>query len=224
MKPICLWYHGVLFIGHPPRPLQCAQWIIGEQMAQLSVSGLLAAASMFFAGINGSRESITVAKSLLPAKAQITFHGLGSFNENTTIEMLCEWAKTHPGWNVLYFHSKGATKTKPVEIQHSSNWRRQMMHDLVLNWRQCIPLLEDHDVVCSHWKWGCADGSQHLPAGNVVWTTSDFVARLPDMRLRERIKISGIGALESRYEAEVFWGNGPRPKVFQFQPEGVGMP
>lgn len=224
MKPLALFYHCLLFLGEPPRPLPCAQWIIGEQMAQLSVSGLLAAATEFHAGINGSQESIPVAKGLLPAKAQMTFHGLRVFNENVTLLMLHEWAKTHRGWNVLWFHSKGATKVRSHEIQHASDWRRGMMHDLVLNWRQCIPLLETHDIVCSHWKWNVADGTQSIPAGNCLWINSDFAAKLPSLHLRDRIKQDGIGALSARYEAEVYWGNGPRPKVFQFQPAGHGMP
>ncbi len=139
--------------------------------------------------------------------------------------MLHEFCKANPGWHVLYFHAKGSTKTKPSETMHANDWRRGMMHDLVLNWRECLPLLDTHDIVCSHWKWNqCHDRSQHIPAGNFLWITSDFAATLPSMLERERIRNDGIGALSSRYEAECFWGNGPRPRVFQFRPTGPGMP
>ncbi len=66
MKPCAIFFHGLLFLGQPPRPLPYAQAIIGEQMAQLNVSGLVKAAGAFYAGINGSQESIPIAKRLLP--------------------------------------------------------------------------------------------------------------------------------------------------------------
>ncbi len=89
-----------------------------------------------------------------------------------------------------------------------------MMQDVILGWRNCVNDLENgFDISCSHWMWNMADGTQHIPAGNFLWTTSDFIAKLPSIYLRERIKLDGIGAASARFEAEVFWGNGPRPVV-----------
>jgi len=66
---------------------------------------------------------------------------------------------------------------------------------------------------------GQADGTQNIPAGNFLWIKSDFVATLPSMYKRDRIKLSGMTSPESRYEAEVFWGNGTRlPKVIDKHP------
>lgn len=101
-----------------------------------------------------------------------------------------------------------------------------MMGDLVLNWNRCVHDLDDgNDIVCSRWLWNMADGSQHIPAGNFLWVKSSFVARLPSIFLRERIKVSGIGHLESRYESEVYWGNGPKPNVKHYRlTSGGGIP
>ena len=227
MKPICIWYHGLFFLGDPPQSMPGAMWIVAEQMGLLWATGLLNAASSMYVGVNGGLESARLVKERIPSKAQVIFHGLGSRSENLTIVALHDWAKGHPDWNILYFHSKGASCEHGSEkFQRNAIWRQTMMNDLVLNWRTCVAELEaGHDIVCSHWKWHAADGSQHLPAGNFCWLTSNFVAKLPSIFERERIKISGIGAVESRYEAEVFWGNGPRPNVKMFRKyPGDGIP
>jgi hypothetical protein len=96
-----------------------------------------------------------------------------------------------------------------------------MMKDLVENWRTCVEDLKTHDITCSHWMWNMgSDQSQHIPAGNFLWITSNFAARLPSMFERQRIKDSGISHVDSRYESEVYWGNGPRPEVKQYRPNG----
>jgi hypothetical protein len=223
-KPIALFYNGLFVLGDPPRHLPNAGCIVSNQITQMINSGLWDAATKIYFGINGGNESVPIAKSIIPAKAKITYHGLKNRNENATIMQLWEGAKTHPGWNVLYLHAKGASHDPQSDYGRSSAaWREGMMQDLVVNWRQCVADLEKgYDIVCSHWMWNMADGSQHIPAGNFLWVTSDFVAKLPSMLLRERIKQDGLGALASRYEAEVFWGNGPRPNVLSYRPNGGG--
>ena len=218
-KPIAIFFHGLFFMGDPPRYLPHAVDIIVQQIAKIIDSGLWHAAKEIHFGINGGVESGIMSTAVIPEMAKVRFHGLESRSENLTIVMLHEWAKTHPGWNVLYLHAKGASH--PPESTHSivveTPWRDLMMQDLVGNWRQCVADLATHDIVCSQWKWDQADGTQHIPAGNFLWTTSDFVAKLPSIHLRERVKQDGIGSASSRFEAEVFWGNGPRPNVKSYR-------
>lgn len=224
--PIAVWFHGLFVIGRPPAILPSALPIITEQMALLKSSGLEEAAAEIHCGVNGGFESLPFAVSVFPKKANIIYHGLQSRAENLTIVKLHEWCQTHPGWNVLSFHSKGATHAPGTEYGEGSAkpWRQGMMQDLVSNWRTCVRDLDaGADIACSHWMWEMADGTQHIPAGNFLWIKSDFAATLPSMFLRERIQQDGIDALSSRYEAEVFWGNGPvRPKVRQYRPNGGG--
>lgn len=221
MKPVAIFYHGLVCMGEPARLVPHAVWIMAEQTEQITRSGLLAAATEFHAGINGGSESVSLATKNLPAKAKVTYHGLASRAENLTIVMIEEWVKTHPDWYVLYLHQKGATKKiSSLEGRMSSMWRNGMMEDMVLNWRRCVADLDSgYDVVCSTWMWGCVDGTQNIPAGNMLWFRSDFAAKLPSIFDRARIKQDGIGALTSRYEAEVYWGNGPRPNVKSYRPE-----
>lgn len=170
-------------------------------------------------GCNGGDESIPVAKHIIPEKARVIFHGLESRSENLTLVALHEWSKTHPGWVIFYAHTKGITHTPGTEYHHvASVWRRTMMKDLVTNWKTCVnDLRTGYDVACSCWEWGMADGTQNIPPGNFLWVKSDFVAKLPSMFERARIKMSGISSVESRFESEVFWGNGPKPNVKQYR-------
>lgn len=214
--------------------LPAAPEIIAEQMAALKTSGLEDAATEIHIGVNGTKtESEPFSGLLFPAKAKVTYHGLQCRNELRTIMILEEWVKTHPNWNVLYFHSKGATHAPGSHYGHnvSCPWRVGMMQDLVENWKGCVYDLEKgydsdlgkgYDIVCSHWMWNMADGTQHIPAGNFLWITSDFAAKLPSFLIRDRLRVSGLDSVESRFEAEVYWGNGPRPNVKSYRPNGGG--
>ncbi len=219
MKPIAIFFHGLFFLGDPPRHMPNAGCIISDQITQMVNSGLWDAAEQIIFGINGGEESYVVAKSIIPndKKVVVTLHGLASKSENLTIVMIEEWVKTHPGWNVLYLHAKGSSHEPNSDYAQrvSKPWREAMMADLVVNWRQCVADLDaGHDVACMVWLsdqgW---DKSQHYAAGTFFWATSDFLAKLPSIYLRDRIKQDGIGAASSRFEAEVWIGNGPRPKV-----------
>ena len=207
MKPICVIFHGLFFLGDPPRHMPNAGCIMANQICQMVDSGLWDEASEIHFGINGGTESEPVAKAIIPAKATVTYHGLDSRSENLTVEMLINWAKTHPGWNVLYCQAKGSSHDPNSDYAHnvSRPWREGMMQDLVMNWRTCVGDLDaGHDIACMVWLWNQGwDQSQHIPAGNMTWMTSDFAAKLPSLYLRERIKQDGMKAVTSRYEAEV---------------------
>lgn len=214
MRPIAIFYHCLFFIS-PKKALPIAAWIVQEQMDWLYNSGLLKEATELHVGVNGGPESKKIVSDRIPHKANVIYHGLNSHSENLTIIMVEEWVKTHPGWDILYFHSKGATK--PIggkEGMMATHWRNGMMSDLVSNWRQCVGALAGgHDIVCSSWLWHQAGGAQNLPAGNFLWVKSEFAAKLPSIMLAARIQQDGVAALSSRYEAEVYWGNGPKPRV-----------
>jgi hypothetical protein len=170
-------------------------------------------------GCNGGDESVPIARRILPEKSRVIMHGLESHSENLTLVELQKWAFKHPGWVILYFHTKGITHKPGSEYAHVSTlWRRTMMQDLVDNWKTCVnDLRSGYDIACSCWENGMADGTQNIPPGNFLWVKADFVAKLPSIYERARIKQSGISSAESRFEAEVFWGNGPKPNVKQYR-------
>lgn len=216
MKPIAIFFHGLFFGGDPPRHLPQAGCIISNQITQMIGSGVWGAASEIYFGINGGEESKWPAFNIIPLPVQAEMHGIQCRSENRSIERLLQWSQSNHGWNILYLHAKGATHDPGSHYATAvaAPWREAMMHDLVVNWRQCVADLETHDIACMVWLWDQGhDHSQHIPAGNFLWITSDFAAKLPSLYMRERIKQDGIDALSSRYESEVAWGNGPRPIV-----------
>ena len=157
-----------------------------------------------------------------PATVKPTFHGLQCKNELRTLLLVEEFAKTHTGWNVLYFHSKGATH--PLGHELSARWRRCMMRHLVSNWRQCVQELESgFDSVGCHWMQPPqTPPGQNIWGGNFWWASSDFLRTLPSLLDTWRVKNSGIDSIDSRYEAEVWIGNGPNlPKVKDHHPNGL---
>ncbi len=193
-------------------------------MQTLIASGLLTHANHFQAGFNGGLESEILATSIMPEQVKLTMHGLQSRSENLTIVEIEQWLKkspTHANWYVLYFHSKGASRPF-CGTNHGDfikRWRDCMMHNCVSNWRQCVAALDEGFDACGcHWMQSEGlDESQNLFGGNFWWAKGSYLLTLPSIFNRARIKQSGIDSLESRFESEVWIGNGKRkPKVCDF--------
>lgn len=168
----------------------------------------------FVVGVNGGPESMKFVKRLIPEQAQIVLHGLECRNENRTILAMEQWLPCHEDWNVLYFHARGATH--PPKDSITDAWRNCMMRHTVSNWRRCVEDLDDgYDAVGAHWMEPPATPKgQYIFAGTFWWAKASYLLTLPSILDRDRIRESGIDALESRYEAEVWIGNGPvKPKV-----------
>ncbi len=214
---LAIFYHALMFLGNPPQLLPHAVNVINEQMCALEESGLLGACSEFIVGLNGGQESLEISNLIIPAKARIVLHGLESRNENLTIIEIEKFAKANPDWLILYFHAKNSTRDPTTDYGRKCEaWRLCMMRQCVHNWPRAVQYLQQgYDSCGVHWRTGIgADKSQHYWAGTFFWVTSRFFATLPSLYTRARIKQSGIGSLESRYEAEVVLGLGPRlPRV-----------
>lgn len=223
--PIIVFWHGLFFIGNDSQPLNLE--IIIEQMEALKASGLEDAASEIHAGINGGPESEFFSQSLLPEKTKVTYHGLQCRSENRTIVMIEEWCRNNSGEaHILYFHSKGITHAKGSDYGENMSrpWRNRMMKHCVWDWRQCTADLLSHEAVGCHWLTGQGwDKSQHYFAGTFAWFRASFFRTIPSLTTRQRIKDSGLDAAESRFEAEVHIGNGPRlPVVKNYYSGGIG--
>lgn len=214
MKPIAIFYHCLFYLGEPPHALPVATSIISEQMEALRVSGLLGHCMSMTVGVNGGQESMGAVDVFIPRKAQVIMHGLKCHNENRTLFHVEQWLPGHEDWYVLYFHSKGASHPKRDEF--TTTWRNCMMRHDITNWRQCVQDLDlGYEAVGCHWMTPPATPEgQNIFAGTFWWAKASYLLTLPSIMERERIKVSGMDALESRYESEVWIGNGPRlPKV-----------
>lgn len=209
---LAVFYHCLLKRGDPPEPIPAALSIVASQMATLKTSGLLDAASQLIVGINGGEESKPLADALLPAGASAVFHGLQCRNECRTIRLIEEWLPGHEDWYVLYHHSKGATKPD----LRNRYWRDCMERHCVKNWRRCVADLDSGcDAVGCHWFTPpFTPPGQRIFAGTFFWSKASYLRTLPSIMDRDRIKLSGIDSIDSRYESEVWIGNGPvQPKV-----------
>lgn len=216
---IAIFHHSLFFLNDGILP-QAVQ-IVFEQMELLKSCGLEDAATEIHCGINGTpAESGVFARSLLPAKATKHFHGLQCRNENRSIVMIERTLPFLPDdCYCLYFHAKGSTH--PPDDLLRKPWAHCMTRHLVSEWRNCVSALnQGYDAVgCHYMEPPATPLTQYIFAGNFFWATASFLRTLPSIMKRERIKDSGIDAVESRYESEVWIGNGPRPpKVMDYCP------
>lgn len=217
---LAVFYHGLFAVETPDNILPYTCEVIKGQMDTATKSGLIEAAQYFCVGINGGDESVPISRIIIPTKADLIFHGLDSRNENATIVALERWLPGHEGWYVFYFHAKG-TITKSGGPENSVKWRGCMMRNLVSNWGQCVSdLNQGYESVGCHWMtYPQTPKGQSIWAGTFFWAKADFLLTLPSIMLRDRIKQSGLKHRDSRYEAEVWIGNGPRlPKVKDYHP------
>lgn len=207
---IAIFYHCLFVSGNPPEPLEKAIRVVHEQMEMIRLCGLENAANEIHCGVNGSDESIALARALLPKKAQITYHGLHSRSENLTIAMMEEWISWNPNWAVLYFHAKGAFHGE----DYTNNWRRCLMLHCIWNWRTCVGDLEHKQPfqsVGAHWlrNYG-PDGSQNYWGGNFFWANSNFLMTLPSIHTKAACLMHGTASPQARFEAETWIGGGIR--------------
>lgn len=203
-----IFFHSVFTIDG--KPLPAAIPIVREQMKALKDSGLLDAADTMIVGVNGGDGDYQIGKELFPEQAFVVYHGTKCRNELRTIVLLEQWvADQVDEWRVLYFHAKGSSH--PTGHDLSTRWRRCGMRHLVHNWRQCVKDLETVESVGVHFMTGDqTPPGQSIWAGNTWFSRSSYLKTLPSLYERARIKESGIDALESRFEAEVWHFNGER--------------
>jgi hypothetical protein len=214
---IAVFYHCLFTMNEEILPT--AMSVVAEQMEMMQDCGLTNAADEIHIGINGGANDYLYAMSILPAKANMVFHGIQCKNECRTILMVEEFVKTHPGWVVLYFHAKGATHSPMNSNYHA--WRYCMMHHLITEWACCVSELHHGFESCGcHWIPNALPG-QNIWGGNFWWATSDFLRTVPSIMSCSRIRTgqSQLDDLETRYEAEVWIGKGKRlPVVRDYHP------
>jgi hypothetical protein len=225
VKPIAVFYHTLFFKGAPDHPCLHGFNICKEQMAILKASGLEDAASEIRVGVNGGEESVVYARLSLPEKATVYYQGVNEGSETPTMVRMWDWSKEHPGWNVLYFHCKGATQTDTEYLKFVTRWRNCMMNACVVNWQRCIADLDSgFESVGCHWMMNVGvPPIDNIWGGNFWWATSDFISTLPSILDRELIKTHGVAAPIARYEGERWIGAGARlPKIKDYHVNGIG--
>lgn len=168
-----------------------------EQMNTVEKSGLLAAATEFYIGLNGDSEDRDIARLFAPAQARIICHGKNATTEIPTLKLLRSWLPGHQDWFVLYFHMKGVSHPPLGE-----NWRRRMEKFCIWDWRSCVEDLAHVHVCGCHWltpKDWPATVKTPMFGGNFWWARISYLLSLPTLP---------EPTWENRYEAESWIGRG----------------
>lgn len=201
-KPIAVFYHVYMSGGDPPANFDNAIRIVSTQLDSLNASGMVEEAAHICIGVNGTPEDYLAVSSLAYEGVEI-YHNLNGTAELPTMKRMQDFCKTHPGWHVLYLHTKGVIHNgNPV----FENWRLCMEKTVIWNWRRCITdLNRGFDTVGAHWltpaKYSFI-GKVPYWGGNFFWATSDYLNTLPI-----------IDIMADRYEAEVWIGKTSKKKI-----------
>lgn len=201
-KPVAIFYHTYWSSGEIPCNRDNTIRLYCEQMDTMNFLGLRDTAQHLTVGVSGSEEDFGMAQSIVAWPNIHFLHNKTGVGELPTMKCMQDWCKKHPGFAVLYFHTKGAI--------HNGNpvyelWRRCMEKAVLYKWRSCVEdlSLRKLDSAGAHWlrpNQYPIIGRTPYWGGNFWWATSDFLNTLPP-----------IDVTLSRYEAEVWIGRGPRP-------------
>lgn len=225
MKPIAIFYHTVFFKADGS-PFQWSVKFNEKYMKDLADSGLLDVQRRFVASINGGSESEVYAKVYLP-QAKHVFYGLDNPGANLIMDEMRLFCVGHPGWNVLYFHSKGLAHSTPEYasyVEFESRWIKCMVNACIYNWRTCIADLENFDSVGCHWMQNVGNPPvDNIWGGAFYWVTSDFFATRTPIGECPLVKQYGVRSWKSNPTGEHYIGLGPTlPRVKDYHVNGIG--
>ena len=210
MRPAAAFYHCKLSGEGIPDP-EYAEAVMMQQMIAVRSSGLGQHCREFHAGVNGTPADALLVCAFCPSQTAVHLHGPGARSEIPTMRLIQEWVPDHPGWDVLYFHTKGVTHPREPLYE---NWRNRMAHYCVDQWRDCVRDLDcGHDAVGCHWLTPAAfPGAVTSPffGGTFWWARSEYLAQLPPLP---------PATWENRYEAESWIGRRrPYPTIRDYHP------
>lgn len=200
MRPIAIFYHVYLGGGEIPVDSDNVIGIVTDQLSALQVSGLTVRARHFEIGVTGPDLEAFMVMGMAPPNSKVTHHH-GGVGELPTMKLMQDFCATHPGWSVLYLHTKGAIYKG---FDHVVRWRHCMERVVIWQWEACYKDLEFNFESCgAHWltpgRYPII-GEWSYWGGNFFWAKSEFLNTLP-----------AIDVNADRYQAEVWIGRGKKP-------------
>jgi hypothetical protein len=198
-RPIAIFYHTYLSGGDPPANFDNAIRIIATQLDSMNQVGLIDLASHIQIGVNGSEADYAAVCGIAYPKCKVT-HNLVGTAELPTMKLMQDFCRDHPGWSVLYLHTKGVIHNGSPTFEA---WRLCMEKTVIWNWNHCVHEIQrGFDTAGAHWltpsKYPFI-GPVPYWGGNFFWATSDYLNLLPN-----------IEVVADRYQAEVWIGKSPR--------------
>jgi hypothetical protein len=152
-------------------------------------------------GIVGNEENINNVKEFLDSKL-LTYEIIAEDSEGweqLTQNKLHEFSQDNDGI-VLYAHTKGATSGHKL-------WRDTMTFYNIVNWKECISLLDEYDTVGCFWldkshKFNDHNEHNGFYAGTFWWATLSFINTLPPLMMDNRWRAEAWIGLNEHNEAK----------------------
>lgn len=188
-----------------------------EQLHKLQQSGLYDEADYIHVGISGDQYIPYDFTKI--NRIEINEH---PDLEADTMNAARNFACANPDYRILYLHTKGVTRYETDVEQTSSMWRNYLEYFNILQWKRCVDLLSEYDVVGTelHEKAWIKYVEYNLPHyhGNFWWTTGKYLSKLdPDY-----IYGKNCDNWWGRYNSE-FWLFQQNPKAYNFYTKGGNL-
>lgn len=190
--------------------------LLSMQMAAICNSGLYENANKMVIGLNWDEFDTEMALTEIPEGATLIVHGAKAESLLPTMVFMQKWARQHPDFYILFFHSKGATHPNDP---FTTAWRNCMTRHLITDWRKCVADLDaGYDAVGCHWLHNSPNdpnsnrwGSNSFFAGVFFWTTAKYLNTLPPLPEK-------VTDRHSWFLPELLLGCG-KPKIKDYHPE-----
>lgn len=162
--PIKIFYHIYASTGS-------WQPIVHDQMTKLLYSGLLMECTACFVTIVGP--DYDECRKYVITYPNVFIRVVPSDDSYERLTLLSIHHHIKPEDFILYIHSKGVTK---YDLDIVRDWRNLMEWCLIKNYKMCLDLLQNHDVVGINRH---PDPVPHF-SGNFWWTKGSHYMKLPD--------------------------------------------
>ena len=174
-----------------------------EHVQALQQSGLGERITNLYIGYVGHEHNVEVAERFLSENLNnpITIARSLSGWEQETMRHIPEYLTDGP---VLYAHTKGASNNTRI----CPPWRRSMTKECIINWHECLRLLDVYDTVGCHWLQS-EDGKWFF-GGTFWWANTEYLKTLPP-----------VGE-ENRFMAEHWIGLNPKVRQHDLKPGHPG--
>lgn len=180
--------------------------IYREIYDELVASGLLEACSKLTVGFVGpSVDFAKVADELVGDKYELCYFG-NNFDqyEFPTLNLLDQYCKEGGEESVMYCHTKGVSSPEHLCKRY---WRKAMIKSVISDWRRCVSLLDDNELVGYNLHRPRQRGAVPIHfSGNWWWVKPDYVRTcLPILVLQKTPKfITHWLSTSPRFQCE-FW-------------------
>jgi len=157
-------------------------------------------------------EEMKACLSIVPSDVYVENFCVPDTFEFPTLDMVLGFAKSNPGWNILYVHTKGASIP---DNECVSDWRKAMTCCLVDKYKKCILKLKEYDTVgCNYTDYF---GFPHWQ-GNFWWAKSDYIAKLDYAKNIEFVEKPDLWEDRHKAEAWIFTG---KPSYCEIYNHGI---